>query len=218
MKLHISIALVGVAAAAQAALIIDEFNDTSFFYFLSSSNPSFNRTDGGVGDFSAQRAMFATINPLSGSSLQTQIQSARGHLLVSSGQHTQSVLDLGYSFAARDFTSTQILQFHFLINNAATERFDVWLTDSNGFLASYSGIVPGSMTAFVHQVSFGQMTAAAGFDLTSIVGLNVGITTATSHGFTLSRIDAVPEPATMALAALGLAAAVRARRRRSAKA
>jgi hypothetical protein len=219
MRSLLSIGLVMAVGAAQAAtIVIDNFDNTNFFQILNSATPTYNRVDSPVGDLAASRRLIGSIDPVSGSALQAQLQSGGGNLILQSAEDTRSLLDLSYTFGATDFTQTPIFRFHFLINNADLDFFGFTLTDSNNVVASFTGPVSGSLVPFVHSVAFSQMTAGAGFDLSSVVNLRANFETQMGHDFTLSRIDAVPEPFTMALAAGGLLAAARARRRRSAKA
>ncbi|MFM9872442.1 MAG: PEP-CTERM sorting domain-containing protein [Fimbriimonadaceae bacterium] len=90
---------------------------------------------------------------------------------------------------------------------------EMWDVNFNVIASSFSTIGAGFGSVYRGFNSF-SLVQGASFDMTQVKGIAVGVSLPTGNDITLTRVAAVPEPATMTVLGLGIAALAARKRRK----
>lgn len=220
MKTPTIIGLVIVASAAQANILIDDFNTGNFGRTITSgSSTDFQMGSMLGGDRYTQMSIQS--NPF-GLELQTNINN--GAYALSSQSGVNAMGEIGYGFASQggsviqqnlnqSFAGNNEFKLNFLSSDTpGTVMMSVRSSSSNGgAFASVTKPIPGNSvnSSFMTNFAFSEFTGVNFNDIDQII---VKFDTGVSGDIALGNLEAVPEPATMLV--IGAAAAIAARRRR----
>jgi hypothetical protein len=219
------VSLFGLAGAAQA-LLIDDFSDGNVNLVvtngagLASLDPatalgSSRATWIGQSTFTGDRS--STLN-ISGGSF--SVDNSIGTSSRSSIGYGVSSVHNGGGFGTNpnsnfNLSAFDTYRFHFEGNDQPLTIFISLFTDGgvNGLVLSKS-VAGGQLAPFVFDVTLADVFGSFGsYDLSDVDQLRFDFSSSNAGDFALSHIEAVPEPATMAILGLGLAAIARRRRK-----
>jgi hypothetical protein len=220
-KLSILIVACGVAAASQA-YVIDDFTTGSYNSGYISSGSVFGWT-AAPGASGGIRGTLLNIqsNPL-GNDARLRVQSSFGVFQVSAEPGVDAAVQAAYGFANNstsvgsnalnlNFTSTPKIQLTVRSNDLALET-DVYLITNNG-ASSYvrSMVIPGGITASSPQVMTFDFSSDAAM-LGDVDAIVFDFDGAADGDYAFSNMQAVPEPASLAVLALGALVVTRRRK------
>lgn len=220
-------AMSSAALSHATSILIDDFSDGNITHNVDSSTFEAAALTG-ASVFDGDRATFIG-QVTQDASQRSQLRVAGGRLAVSNDDGVSNTASLGYG--STGIGSNLAFQFNFASNLSLGSnnalRFDFLRTDlpltitvdfySNGITpaATYTkNVVGNQFNPFSVTVSSADLTSGTAtwnnFDL-----MVVTFDTAVSGDFALDRVEAVPEPATMAAVAVGMAAMAARRRKKS---
>jgi hypothetical protein len=214
--LLLSFGIVGMSMSAHAVLI-DNFTDGAYNSgYISSGFASgwVNATVPGTIRYTKLTVDSSTL----GDDARLRVVTGSGVMTVSNGVGVDGSTDLGYGFAANstvpmsnalnfNMTSAPIVRVRFLSNdlpNAAS----VTLYKGNNTTEVRSLSIPALSGATNYDFDFSSVAATLG----DVDAMKFSFNTSSDGDFALQNISTVPEPASMAVMGLGIAAMLRKRR------
>ncbi len=219
MKVSWSLILLAAAAASQAVLI-DDFTTGEY----SSEITSGYEMDLQHGDMlSGARGTYMRVlsNPLETPALSYVIQN--GVAIVSSGTLLRGFVEFAYGYALEgdtpipqdmnlDLSGDSAFRIHFLANDLPLSVAVLAGQYNTGFWRGTIDVPGGQLDPFTVDVPFSSFEE--GIDWADVDQIVFDITGSPSGDYAISRLETVPEPASIAVLAMGAAALI-ARKRRS---
>lgn len=226
MKKLLLLAGIATAAGSQAAVLIDNFATTQTLSITGTGVLASNSVATGANSIGGTRWIYG-INDVNPFGLTTQVIVGSGFGLISSGPRVDARVELDYGFTLAGAFADLNANLTAGGNDRLRIAFDSNDQDLtvNIFLRSTTGTGGNTPLAFTHFVAGGRPTTAFTEDilfssilisassLSDVDQLYIQFDTGPAGDVAVTRLEAVPEPATMAVLATGALALLRRRKR-----
>lgn len=225
--------IAGVTACAFAhALVLDDFT-TGFATVATTTDANYNVAAGVPGGVRAIDHDF--VSNINNRSILTDLPSNDpGHFYIEAGSNVNGAVNIywagdvdpttpsGQAFnsdfsdfaglGGTDLSGYNAFKLDYIGNDQDSTGLVLRVIDTDGNISVFSGttLSAGDGSALV---SFASFTGTA--DFSSLDGINLSVILPTGNDITLTNFEAVPEPATLAIAGLGLAALARRKRNKA---
>ena len=216
----IALIALSVVGAGAHALVLDGFTGGSYNsgYISSGGANGWQATATVVGGVRATYLGILANNEEEDARLRVRGVVSGGTYSVSAGPGVSVLAQVGYGFAVGsvslgsndlnlDLTATNDIRLNFLSNDLALDT-TVALYSNGALIGAQNKIVGGNANPFSETFAFG------GSGLSDVDQIVVSFFNSPSGDWALSSVEAVPEPASMAILGLGMAALARRRNRK----
>ncbi|MCO5297092.1 MAG: PEP-CTERM sorting domain-containing protein [Fimbriimonadaceae bacterium] len=225
-KLLLFAGIGAIATSSQAAVLIDNFITAQSLTITGQGVLLNNRVATGANTLGGTRQLYG-INDVNPHGLVTQVDLGSGFGFIASGPRVDARVELSYGFTVAgaladlnaDLTAGGNDRFRFAFDsNDQDVTVNIFLTSSTGTGGNtplaFTQVVAGGRptTAFTEDILFSSILINAA-SLADVDQIYIQFDTAPAGDVALTRLEAVPEPATMAVLASGALALLRRRRR-----